>query len=152
MRIIQIVIGTTCLLNMLGASSGPGFYVFALSGDRQIGAPGKLLAEPLVARLTDEAGNGVLDQVLVFNAHHGAELIDDAGNESTTLVLHTDSRGDAAVELRLAPDAAANPQIVRVSSAVTARPAVFSFRGDGTVPSPEPSLMKHSAQEKDYEY
>lgn len=150
MQIIRIVFGTTCLLNLLGSNTGPGFYVFALSGDRQIGAPGQLLAEPLVARLTDEAGNGVLDQALVFNVHHGGELIDDAGNESTTLVLHTDSRGDAAVELRLAPDAAANPPIVRVFSAVTARPAVFSFRGDGTVPAPEPSLMNLSAQEKDY--
>ncbi len=129
MRIARIVVGTASLLYLLASSSTPEHYLLALSGDRQTGTSGQLLPEPIVARLTDEAGNGVMGQSIVFDTRMGGALIDSSGIESTRLVMRTNAWGDATVAVRLAPDADTNRMVIRVSSTGAATPATFSFRG-----------------------
>lgn len=130
MRIIQIAIGTASLVYAHGSSPEPALYLTALSGDHQIGTPGQLLPEPIVARLTDEAGNGVMDQSLVFDSYRsGVSLIDSSGIEAGRVVLRTNARGDATVGVRLGPETNSNRLVVRVSYTSKVRPATFSFQG-----------------------
>ncbi len=131
MRITQIVIGAASLLYVLGPDPEPAFYLMALSGDHQTGTPGQLLPEPIVARLTDEVGNGVMNQSLVFDAYRGSgSLIDSSGTETGRIVLRTDARGDATVGVRLGPESITSRLVVRVSSNDAVTPATFSFRGE----------------------
>ena len=133
---------------MLGSSPDSALHLLALSGDRQIGTPGQLLPEPIVARLTDAAGNGVAHRSLVFDAYHGgSRLIDASGGERVRLVLRTDARGDATVGVRLSPDTDANLLVVRVRAAGAVRPATFSFRGKPVAPAPSNLLAKPSNKE-----
>ncbi len=130
MRIIRIAIGAASLVYAHGSSPEPGLYLTALSGDHQIGTPGHLLPEPIVARLTDEAGNGVMDQSLVFDTYrNGVSLIDSSGIETRRVILRTNARGDATVGVRLGPETNTNRRVVRVSSTSKVRPATFSFHG-----------------------
>ncbi len=129
MRIIQFGIIALSMLSARGSSPGAELYLLALSGDRQIGAAGQLLPEPIVARLTDDAGNGVMDQSLVFATDDkGGWLIDASGAERSQLILQTDARGDAAAEFRLGPGTDKTNILVRVSSPGAASQTTFSFQ------------------------
>lgn len=127
MHIIQFGIITLSVLSVPGSSTGPELYLLALSGDRQIGIAGQVLPEPIVARLTDDAGNGVVDRPLVFDSYDSGWLIDASGEEHSQLVLRTDARGDAAAGVRLGSGSNPEARFVRVSTPGVSSPATFSF-------------------------
>ncbi len=88
-----------------GASSQSTYAVYApvavslslavVSGDKQTGAPGAQLAQPLVVAVTDQNGNPLKGQTVVFNAVPGAVV--------TPGSVVTGSDGRAAATLRLPP-------------------------------------------------
>ena len=129
MHIIQFGIIALSVLSAQGSSTGPELYLLALSGDRQTGTAGQQLSEPIVARLTDDAGNGVMDRSIVFATYdNGGWLIDASGEEYSQLILRTDARGDATAGFRLGSGTGSTHIQVRVSSPGVDSPANFSFR------------------------
>ncbi len=112
--------------SLTGGCDGAGYHLAALSGDRQTGDAGSLLAEPIVARLVDEAGNGIAGGRVTFAVRRGCgQLVDATGTESQRLVLRTDARGDAAAKLRLGSCGDARLEVICAYAAGAPRPVRF---------------------------
>jgi uncharacterized protein (TIGR03437 family) len=73
------------------------FTVSIVSGNQQTGAPGAMLTQPLVVMVTDQQGNAVAGQSVVFAASPGAQAL------PATVV--TGANGTASANLRMPPSA-----------------------------------------------
>src|SRR5688572_29867069 len=80
----------------LSLPSGPEPQVEIVQGDEQVGRPGIRLAEPLIVRLVDEAGNGIPDRGVVW-------VVNAGGGDITPATGTTDAEGFASAEWTLGP-------------------------------------------------
>jgi hypothetical protein len=81
--------------------------VQALQGDDQVGLPGARLADPLIVRLVDEAGDGVPDRAVVWVVNAGGGTVNPATGT-------TDAEGFASAEWILGSSAGPNTVDARV--------------------------------------
>ena len=80
----------------LSLPSGPEPQVEIVQGDEQVGRPGLRLAEPLIVRLVDAAGNGIPDRGVVW-------VVSAGGGDISPATGTTDAEGFASAEWTLGP-------------------------------------------------
>ncbi|MGH7577407.1 MAG: hypothetical protein ACREM1_20040 [Longimicrobiales bacterium] len=110
------------------------------SGDNQSGTVSALLADPLVARVS-EAGGAVANETVTFDIQSGGGAIgDDPTNLGVSFSTTTDATGLATLpHWRLGP--AAGPQLVRASIAA-GMPAQVIFRAAALEPEIELPVVR----------
>ena len=100
------------------------YWLTVLSGDRQPTRAGELLEEPFVARLVDDAGNGVMGEEVTFLVRFGSgRLVDETDDESIAVTRRTNARGDVSIRFR--PGSGVN--VICAHTRRANAPAVFSF-------------------------
>lgn len=93
-----------------------------VSGDGQSGAVGGALPAPLVARVTDLAGQPVPNQAVHFQVSRGDGSLTDGLRQQ---IVTSDADGRASVPFTLGSDAGAGNHIVEASAPGFAGPATF---------------------------
>lgn len=90
-----------------------------VSGDGQQGAPGALLADPLVVEVLDAAGAAKGGETVTFTVLSGGGQVDGGGGPGATTPVTSAADGTASVSLRLGP--ASGPVPVEATLADGAR-------------------------------
>ncbi|HBL29384.1 MAG TPA: hypothetical protein DD490_21340 [Acidobacteria bacterium] len=114
-----------------------------VSGDRQTGGIGQLLAQPLVVELRDGAGQPVAGRPVVFKVRGGDGTL--AGGRRQIAVV-TDPAGRAATPFTLGLRAGAGNQRVEVSAAGFHGPVVLRFTA---LPGPASKLLVDSGSQQE---
>ena len=116
----------------LALPSGPGPQVEVVEGDEQVGRPGARLADPLIVRLVDEAGNGIPDRAVVWVVTAGGGTVNPATGT-------TDAEGFASAEWTLGPAEGPN----RVDAQVPGIGSVlFTVTASDSDEGPRPSASR----------
>src|SRR5690606_38803784 len=97
-RLLPSVVGALLLLSACGDSTGPDggepASIVVAGGNGQTGAVATALAEPIVAQVRDERGNGVANVSVTFTVTSG-------GGSVSPAVVVTDANGQAATSWTL---------------------------------------------------
>src|SRR5205085_1234939 len=72
-----------------------------ISGNNQTAAVGSLLASPLVVALTDATGNPIPNKPVIFNVTQNDGTVSAGETPAPTLIVTTDSNGEARAQWKL---------------------------------------------------
>lgn len=102
-----------------------GPRISVVSGSGQAGTIGSALAAPLVARLTDAAGNPVSGTMVVFRVTKNNGELSDGSRTADAVAVSSDANGRAQATWTLGTRAGAGNNVVEASAVGFAGPAVF---------------------------
>jgi hypothetical protein len=111
--------------------------VHIASGDQQQGTAGQVLIDPIVVRVTDQAGKALLDQLVEFSVTSSEGQLLAAADatpvggpgEPAVLLVKTDGQGYAKVWWRLDPAASVANRAAARLAGDTGLPSLFSATG-----------------------
>lgn len=96
------------------------------AGNNQTGVVGSLLSSPLVAALTDAAGNPVSNKPVIFKVTQNDGMVNAGGEPGATVVAMTDGQGRAQVQWKLGMRAGAGGNSVEAYSVGFEGTAIFT--------------------------
>ncbi len=115
-----------------------------VSGNNQTGMAGKPLAQPLVVKVADNAGNGVPDHPVTFQIKAGKGALGETGD--TLKVINTDKDGNARVVYYLSPLVTDNNVVQAFSTngnkPLTGSPVTFSAKSQAGLVSAAHSTIE----------
>ena len=120
---------TTTQMTVTRVPAGTG-AITALSGNNQSAPAGSVLAQPLVARVTNALGQPVMGVPVVFRVVENSGMLGPDGDPRGSLAVNTDSQGLASARFRLGTRSGVGNNVVEATATGYAGAALFT--GSGT--------------------
>jgi hypothetical protein len=115
-----------------------------VSGNNQTGMAGRPLAQPLVAKVSDNSGNGVADHPVTFMIKAGKGTLGDSGD--TLKAINTNKEGNASIIFLLSPLVTDNNVVQAFSTngnlTLTGSPVTFSAKSQAGLVSAARSMIE----------